>query len=302
MRKFKNKENINSLLLIDNIFGDYDGRVMPIILTIILAGIPPLLWLFFLWLTFIKFWYVLVFDLFWTIRWAMKLIGKEDSEKIPFYLQQKTDAYKSADEIIHIAHIHEDGLIEYDNGKVAYLVSGYPKSYTNDDKFSVDLEIFLNELDSWDWDMYLHNTVDEILCEDGLPNLVKYTDDVVIKERMSFYAYQDEWSRTNTGLYRITFLVLGYKYNWKKLKSHLQELISSDTSRVFNNIEILRYDKTNEIMNRDICGYIELRKMLMRKYDNEDYYNSKVLWFDDQIPKELIPKKEESSLEERRVN
>lgn len=299
MRRFKNKENMNTLLNIDSVFGEYEGRVLPVIITIALAGVPLLAWLFLLQGTPIKFIWVVIFDVFWSARWALIILGKE-KEKMAFFDQQRADEYKSADELVHINHVHEDGLIEYDNGKIAYLVSGYLKGYLTDDKLSVDMENFMNELDNWDWDMYLHNTVDEILCEDNLPKLTKYTDKEVLKERISFYAHQDEWARTHTALYRITFAVSSNKYNWKKLKGHLEELISSELALVFNEIDILNYDQVGDILDRDICGFVDIIKMLTNKYDNDKFYASRVMWYDDEIPEELIPEKESSSMEERR--
>lgn len=300
MRRFKGKENINTLLNIDSVFGEHEGHVLPIILTIGLAGLPLLVWLFLLQGTFIKFWWVLIFDVFWTARWALIILGKE-KEKMKFYDQQRADEYKSADELVHINHIHDDGLIEYDNGRVAYIISGYLKGYLTDDKLSVDMEHFMDELDNWDWDIYFHNTVDEILCEDRLPKLAKYTDKEVIQERIDFYAHQDEWSRTHTALYRVSFLVQANKYAWKRLKAHLTELVSSELALMFNEVDILDYDQVSDILNRDICGFVDIIKMLTSKYDNDNYYASKVMWYDDEIPEELVKEPETSGLEERRV-
>lgn len=300
MRKFKGKENINTLLNIDSVFGEYEGHVLPVILTIGLAAVPPLIWLFLLQGTFIKFWWILIVDVLWTGRWALIILGKE-KEKMKFYDQQRADAYKSADELIHINYIHDDGLIEYDNGKVAYIISGYVKGYLTDDKLSVDMEHFMDELDNWDWDLLFHNTVDELLCENGLPNLARYTNKEVIQERIDFYAYQDEWARTHTGLYRVSFLVSCNKYAWKRLKSHLSELVTSEVALMFNEIQILDHDGAIDLINRDICGFADINKMLTAKYDNDNFYASKIMWYDEEIPEELIKEPETSSLEERRV-
>lgn len=301
MRRFKGKDNINTLLNIDSVFGEYEGRVLPIILMIMCGAAPLLAWLFLLQGTPIKFTWVLIFDLLFSGRMALIILGKE-KEKLRFYEQQKSDEYKSAEELIHVKYITEDGLIEYDNGRVGFLIEGYLREYLTDDKLSVDMENFMNELDNngWQWDLFMHNTVDELLCEDSLPNLERYTDDEVIRERISFYSYQDEWSRTHTGLYKIIFLVTCAKFNWKKLKANLDELITSELANVFNDVKICDYDEVIDTFNRDICGFADINKMLVQKYDNDEYYSSKVLWYDDNIPQELIPEPESSSLEERR--
>ena len=232
MKKYKNKDLMNTMLNIDSVFGEYEGHVMPIIILIALAAAPLLIWLFMLQNTFIKFWWVLVADVLWSARWALILLGKE-SQKKRAYLEQRQSKGSTADEIVHVKGIGNDGLIQYDNGVIAYIVSGYLRSYLTDDKLSVDLEAFMNELDVWSWDYYLHNTMDELLCEDSLPNLKRYTDREVIQERVDFYAYQDEWARTHTGLYRISFLVWTSSYNYKKIKAHLNELITSEVSIMF---------------------------------------------------------------------
>lgn len=299
VRKFKGKENINTLLNIDSVFGEYEGHVMPLVLTLILAAVPLLFWLFMLQGTPIRFWWVCVFDVLWSVRWGLIILGKE-KEKMKFYNAQRGDEYKTADELIHIVYINEDGLIEYDNGTTAVILSGYLKGYLSDDKLSVEMENFMNELDNWDWDMYMHNTVDEILCTDGLPNLKRYSDNTIIKERISFYNHQDEYARTHTGLYRISFLVFCSKYNWKKMLSHMKELVTSELALMFNEIEILNYYDVIDLLNRDICGFADINRMLVSKYDNEQYYKSKVVWYDEDVPEELIPEQEEIGLEERR--
>lgn len=300
MVRFKQKEYINTLLNVDSVFGEYEGRTMPIIITIVLAALPLLVWLFLLQGTIIRLWHVIVADVPWSIWWASIFIGK-GREKMRFYEQQKHDEYKSADEIVHVQYIHDDGLIEYDNGKVGYLITCYSKGYITDDKLSVDMEAFMTELDMWNWDMYLHNTVDEILCEDELPNLKRYEDKQVIKERIDFYAYQDEWSRTHSGLYRITFLVTSAKYDWKKMRTHLTELCSSELALMFNECKLCGYDDVSELFDRDMCGFVNIEKMLMSKFDNEQYHGSRVLWYDEEIPQELVPEQDKSDMEQRRV-
>lgn len=299
MRRFKNKDNINTLLNIDSVFGEYEGHVLPIVLTIVAAAVPIFFWLVLLQGTFIKFWWVLVFDLLWTGRWALILIGKEKT-KMQMYTQQREDAYKSADELVHITHIHDNGLIEYDNGQVALLISGFLKGYLTDDKLSVNMESFMNELDVWNWDLFLHNTVDEVLCENDLPRLRRYSDKQVIADRIEFYNYQDEWSRTHTSLYRVTFLVTCAKYAWKRMQSHMEELISSEVALMFNEVAIMDYDGVVDLLNRDICGFVDITNMLLKKYNNDEYYGSKVMWYDDKVPDNLVVPKESPDLDERR--
>ena len=290
---------MNTLLNIDTAFGEYEGHVMPLIIVIAIGAAPILFWLFMLQGTGIKLWWVLVFDVLLTARMALKILGKE-KEKLKFWRQQRADEYKSADEMVHIKQLHNDGLIEYDTGRVAYLIMGYPKAYLTDDKLSVDMEKFMNELDYWNWDYSLYNTVDDLLLSDDLPTLKRYTDPEVIRERIDFYDYQDEWARTHTGLYSYVFLVHAPKYDWKKMRAHLEELVSSELANAFNSIEICDYDMCCELFNRDLCAFIDIGNMLTKKYDNDQFFRSEVLWYDDQVPKNLIPETDKSNMAQRR--
>ena len=288
MQRYKGKPFMNTLLNIENVFGEYEGHWVQYILTILIGSIPLFIWLFFLIETPVPFWLVVIITILWTVRWGLIFIGHE-KQKMEFYNQQRHDEYESAKSLIHLTFVHPDGLLEYDNGSVAYLVTCFPKGYLNDDVLSKDLEDFMNELDKWNWDLYLHNVVDEVMCSENLPNLKRYSDPDVIRERVSFYNYQDEWARSNTGLYRITFLVRARKNMWKKMRAHLEELTTSDLSLNFVDMKICNHDEAYDIMDRDICNYVDINKMLAERYDNDNYYGSKVLWYDDDIPEELMP-------------
>lgn len=293
MVKFDDKDKANTLLSIDNYFGQHEGSIAPMLLFFAGAGIPLLIWIFIL-INFIPFKFFIVLWLFWTGRWALKTLGKED-QKMKDWQQQREDEYKAMDDLVHINQLYPDGLIEYSNGFIAYILTGFPKGYLNDKKFSMDIEEFLNALDVYNWDLYLHNAIDEVLTENELPKLRNYKDDEVIQDRINFYEYQDEYSRTHAGLYRYSFLVFGPKSEWKNIKSYLTTLIDSEVSNCFNELVLCDRDYVNSLMNRDVCSFSDFVKMLTRKYENNDFRGSRVLWYDDKIPKKYRKKEEDSN-------
>ena len=299
MKKFKGKEYINTLLDIENLLGSTEKKVLPVILTIAVAAIPLVIWL--LWLRSIVHYIIfIIFELLWTGRFALKFIGNEP-EKMEFYDTQRADEYRSADELVHVTRLQQDGLIEYTNGRVVYLISALPKSYLSDDALSVAVERFMDELDEFDWDFHMYNATDEILCEDLLPNLKAYKDKEVIADRINFYSYQDDYTRNNSALYRYVFVVSAMSTKWKRLKTRLQEIMESEVVKCFNEIQLCEYGEVGELFNRDVCTYIDVNKMLEKKFDNDEFYESKVLWYDENVPTELLKKDETSNLEERRV-
>lgn len=295
---YDDKQPINTLLNVDNIFGEYEGRVGPIILFLAIASAPLLLWIFIL-IYFIPFVWFIGPWLLWTGRWALYILGKEKQKMARWYSQRK-DEYHTIDELVHVSFIHDDGLIEYTNGQVGYILFGLPKQTISDAKLSVDYERFMDELDHWDYDLYFHQVIGEINLTDNLGKLKRYDDNEVISERIEFYNYQDEYSSLHSGLYRYIFLVRAPKTNWKRLRQHLDSLVDSEVAKCFVELSIANKVEVNDIINRDICGFVDLQKMLVSKYDNSQFNNSKVLWFDDEVPEKLLPKKHKENLAERR--
>ena len=284
------KPHINTLLNVDNIFGTYENRVAPFILTILLGSIPLFVWLFFLQGTPIKLWMAIILTLLLTGRFALIFIGKE-SEKLKSYSARRNDAYLESKDLINVTDII-DGLIIYTSGRVSYIVYGYLKGYLDDDVLSVDLERFMDELDAFDWDMNLYNITDELLCTGNLPNLRRYKDKETILQRIAFYKYQDDWVSKNTEMYEIVFIVKARKYNWKQLRSKLIDLVDSDVAKCFNEIYIADTQDVIDIMSRDIETYVDLNEMLLNKMSNEEISGARVLFYDDE---DLVKAKEDKA-------
>lgn len=295
------KPNINTLLNVDNIFGTYENRVAPFILTILLGSIPLFIWLLFLQGTPIKLWMAIILTLLLTGRLALIFIGKE-GEKMKSYAARRNDAYLESKDMINVTDII-DGLIMYTSGRVAYIVCGYLKGYLDDDVLSVELEKFMDELDGFDWDMNLYNITDELLCTNNLPNLRRYKDRNTILQRIDFYKYQDDWTAKNTEMYQIVFIVKARKYNWKHLRDKLKELVSSDIAKCFNEIFIADTKEVIDIMSRDIETHVDLNEMLLNKVQDEEITGARVLFYDDE---DLVRAKEDKAqgvdLKDRRSN
>jgi hypothetical protein len=295
------KPNINTLLNVDNIFGTYESRVAPFILTILLGSIPLFIWLLFLQGTPIKLWMAIILTLLLTGRLALIFIGKE-GEKMKSYSARRNDAYLESKDMINVTDII-DGLIMYTSGRVAYVVCGYLKGYLDDDVLSVELEKFMDELDGFDWDMNLYNITDELLCTNNLPNLRRYKDRNTILQRIDFYKFQDDWTAKNTEMYQIVFIVKARKYNWKHLRDKLKELVNSDIAKCFNEIFIADTKEVIDIMSRDIETHVDLNEMLLNKVQDEEITGARVLFYDDE---DLVKAKEDKAqgvdLKDRRSN
>ena len=274
------KPNINTLLNVDNVFGTYEGKVGPFILTILLGSIPLFIWLLFPQGTFIRLWMAIVATLLLMGRLALIFIGKE-KEKLRSYTLRRNDAYLESKDMINVTDII-DGLIMYTSGRVAYVMYGYLKGYLDDDVLSVELEKFLNELDKFDWDLNLYNVTDELMCTSELPLLKRYQDKETILQRINFYKYQDDWTAKNTEMYELVFVVKARKYNWKHMRDKLKELLNSDVAKCFNELYIAGTQEVIDIMSRDIEAYVDLNEMLLQKMSDDDVSGARVLFYDDE--------------------
>lgn len=297
----KNKPAINTLLNIDNIFGSYEGRVGPFVLTILLGSIPLWVWLFFL-QGLVPLWIIIIIIFLLMGRLALIFIGKE-SEKMKSYTARRNDAYLESKDMVQVVNIYDDGLIEYTTGRVCYIVYGYLKGYLEDDALSVDLEAFLDELDAFDWDMNLYNVTDELMCTSELPLLRRYTDKSAILQRMNFYKYQDDWTARNTQMYELVFIVKARKYNWKHMRAKLEEITQSDVSNCFNEIHIADSRGVTDIMSRDIETYVDLNEMLLNKFQTDTIKGAKILYYDDKNIDDFRKRKEEGvNMKNRRTS
>lgn len=292
------KAKINVLLNIDNFTGEHTGRMGPMMIFLVVAALPFLLWLLFA--TLIPFKFFVVPWVLWIARWALYILGKEN-QRLKVYRDSKNNVYSSAYKLVHVQHQHDDGLFEYTNGKVAYIISACPKDYLEDDQFTHALEEFISQFDGFEFDIYLHNIVDEIRLEDSFESLSVYTDKRIIAERIEILTMQDQYSRDNTSAYRFNFVVKSSKYSWKKLKAKVESVVNSDYAKMFNEIYICDKPQTSDVFSRDIKIWINLQKMLTHKYENEQYYDSKVLFYGEDVPDKYKEEPETSSLEERRV-
>lgn len=297
----KKKSIINTLLNIDNIFGSYEGRVGPFILTVLIGSIPLWIWLLFL-QRLVPLWIAIIIMFLFMGRLALIFIGKEP-EKMKSYTARRNDAYLESKDMVQVVNIYDDGLIEYTTGRVCYIVYGYLKGYLDDDALSVDLEQFLDELDAFDWDMHLYNVTDELMCTTELPLLRRYKDKEAILQRMNFYKYQDDWTAKNTQMYELVFVVKARKYNWKHMRAKLEEVTQSDVSNCFNEINIADSQSVIDVMSRDIETHVDLNEMLLNKFQSDTIKGAKILYYDDKDKEDFRKKKEDGvNMKDRRTS
>ncbi len=290
---------INVLMNIDSYYGEHTGRMGPIIKFLLFASAPLLVYVFFL-IGLVPFKWILVFEVPFALRMALRILGRED-EKFKVYMAAREDEYANADDVIQITRIQDDGLIEYENGTVAYVISAFTTTYFDENELNADLEKFVGMLGKHIYDIHMHMVHHEFLLQDNLDRMGVYSDKELMKERIDMYVYQDEEMARNTLLYQINFIVKGARYEWKQLRDDVQAAIRSSYAKVFKQCIKCDRKQANDVMSRDLYLYVDLEEMIKKKYAREEYYDSEVYYYGEEVPDEYKEKKEVVGLERRRV-
>lgn len=300
MQGGREKEKINILMNIENYFGEHTGSMKYTLYFLAASAAPILLYAMFL-LPCIPFKWAIVVEVIWIARMALLFLGRED-KKLEVYLRSVNDEYAVADDLVNVVFVHDDGLIEYANGSVCYIISGFCSTYAEDDDMAMDMEEFIKKLSIWQFDTMCHLVVDEDKLQNDMDNMSVYKDTEMMKERMAFYIEQDEACSKRTMLYRVNFAVHASKYDWKNLRVSLEELLYSSAANVFSKVYICDKEQAYDVCSRDLCMNINLEQMLLTKYKNDSFDGSKVLFYGDDVPEKYREPEEEVGLTDRRVS
>lgn len=294
------KRKINVLANIDNYLGEHEGKLAPVLIFLCISAAPFLIYAF-IFQRLIPLKYVIIFEVLWSARWALYIFGDEKKKKIQ-YRKERKNVYKTADKIIRVSHVADDGLIEYSDGSIAYVLVGYLLDYIDDDSMTIDIENFLKQLRGYSYDIYSQMVIDEYRLQDDISSLQVYEDTDAVSDRMLFYQEQDEYCNRNSECFRICIEVKGAKYNWKGLRQMLEHLVNSEVAYCWKEIRIATPEDDTDIFSRDLCLDVDITEMLVEKYKTDEYFGSKVLFYGNKVPNEYVKKRSTSNLEERRVS
>lgn len=282
------KDKINILLNIDNFYGKHTGGMGHILLFVVIACAPFLIYSLLL-MNIIPFTLFIIPYVLYVIRMALMVLGREKERKEAFK-KKLSNQYASSNELISISHIYDTGLIEYQNGTVAFVLQAYSYSYMDDNSYSKDLEEFLSKLTSrYNVDIHGHLVVHEFdTTQEDLEKMRVYSEDKFMEERLHFYEYQTKFSNDNSKLYRLNFVVTSYKSKWEDMYKYLSSVIVSDQSRCFDSIKICNKVEVTQVLSRDLTLYVDLASMLRNKNDQTNYYGSKILYYGNNIPDNML--------------
>lgn len=279
-------QTIGMLLDIANLHGEHEGRLGPLLITLCLSAAPILLYIYYQLFAVIPIWLFGIVWVFFTLRLIMKIQGRED-HRVAAYKKQLNDDYTDAASMINLT-IHEDGCIEYLNGKIMYLVCCFNGTCENGVQRTVQLRKLLDSLiGDYDYDTYLQNITDAPALQAYYEKVCKFDRNASARNFISIIDHNIELAEETSLVMCTIYAIKGYKSDWKDIRNQIDLALGSRAARIYKTIyRVDNADDVNAILNRDIDTVINVSDLIRKKYATGQYDTSKVLAYD--LPEDQV--------------
>lgn len=282
----KEQRTIGMLLDIEHLYGEHEGRLAPILMTILLCLAAPLFYVYFGLFEIIPVWIFVPIAVVLAIYIILLIPGRQ-SYRLRMYRRRLHDEYTAAADLMRIRQIREDGLVEYPGDKVFYAVCCYNGTVEDEQARTIELRKFLNALvGDFQFDTYIMNiNTTEPLRQyyakthkfgknDAGRNFVRIIDNTV------------ELTASESKVQCTIYCVYATLSEWKMLRTQIDSAIRSPAAKCFKLVyRVSDPDELQEIIDMDADTNVNIDDLLRRRYQTGDYGASKVLAYD---PSETI--------------
>lgn len=275
------KPKIQMLLDIENIFGESTKGLGQLVLALCVGLIPVLVTAYFGLYIYIPWKILVAICVIWFIRSMMVIKGRE-RERVRHYKKIQEDVYSAADDMINIRSARQQGCVEYVNGTVGFFVVTYNNSEDEGVWKSKQIDRFIGlAVGKHDFDIRIQNINSTEEIDNRYNNVTLFSDEEAAGAFMEIIDYNREMVSKRSTLTRNIIFVRGSKYQWKEIVSDIQSALSSESARVFRKAYMVTdRDEINEIISRDINGYVDLEEMLQKKYRTGNKRGAKIISYD----------------------
>jgi hypothetical protein len=274
----KKTDTINMLLDVDNYYGEHEGRLTPWLVYLTTVATPILLYVYFgfpfpAWIFF-----PLVF--LFAVRMGLIIIGHE-RDRLAHFRKQIYDVYSSIYELLNIRTVHDDGCVEYVNGRVGYMLVAVNGTVLDDVLRSQIVGEFLTLLcGEHDVDVVIQNITETKALENRYKGVKLFSGADAAQDFVDIIDHNRKLVYSSSLLTRIIFFVKGNKSEWAEIKKDLEITKMSQQAKAFKEVHIAEKDEVVEILGRDVNGTLDIDAMLQRKYATGEYFGSKVVGYD----------------------
>lgn len=280
-RQEDERPKIQMLLDIENIFGESTRGLGQLVLTLCLCLVPPAFIGYTALYLYVPWQILLVVCLVFAIRVVLVVMGHE-SQRVKNFKKQRDDVYSLTDDMVNIRRIHPQGCVEYVNGNIGFFIVTYNSSSNETLEKSKQIDRFISlAVGKHAFDIYVQNDVSTDHLDNKYNNVTLFGDDEAANAFMEIIDYNREVVRSSSTLTRNIIFVRGSKYQWKEIVNDIQTALTSESARVFRQCYLATdREEIENIISRDINGYIDLDKLLQRKYYTGNKHGSKIISYD----------------------
>jgi len=229
----KERHTIGMLLDIEHLYGEHEGRLAPILTTILLCLAAPLFYVYFGAFEIIPVWLFAPVAIIIAI-YVILLIPGRQNYRLRMYRRRLHDEYMASADLVRIRRIREDGLTEFPNSKICYAVCCYNGTVEDDLTRTKELRKFLNALlGEYQFDTYILNVnTTEPLRQyyakthmfgknDAGRNFVRIIDNTV------------NMTSAESKVQCTVYIIYAPLSEWKMLKTQIDSAISSPSAKCF---------------------------------------------------------------------
>lgn len=267
------------LLDIDHFYGESEGRLGPTLKFLIIGLGPILVWVYTGFL--LPVWLFWPLEVIWLVRVGLITLGRE-KERLAQYRRQLNDDYSSSEELLRIKTVHDDGCVEYVNGRVTYfMVATNGTSYDTIARSKMIREFLTQFSNQFDIDIYAQNITELKSLEDRYSNVKLFTDEEAAKDFIDIIDHNRSVVYSGSRLVRLVIAVKASRSYWTEVRDTCKQACYSAAAKAFKNIHLASREEVLEIINTDVRTYVDVDGILQKKYATHNYFGSRVLYFGD---------------------
>jgi len=292
MEEKKKVGTINSLLDVTKFSGESTGRMGPAIMFFVAAGVPFLAYVYWI-LSAVPFKLFLMFYIPYTIRMALITMG-EEGRRLDQFKRQLFDAYSSTSEIMDIKTVHEDGMIEYTNGVVAYTQLAHNAGNMDQVQRAQSISSILRKLGNYDYDLRIYNTnlSDELYSR--YEGVKLFTGDPnAARDFLKIIDYNREYAEAESLLVVTAITTYSRVNDFISLHDTCEAASKSSEAKVFRGLELATRSEISTLLSEDIDAHIDITEMQRVKYSDGNYYGSKVIEYDYAEEQQVVKTRED---------
>lgn len=280
-----NREDlINTMLDIENYFGESSSRTAPTLITICLCCIPICIYLYYF-IGIIPLKYFLPIYIWYCIRVCMIVLGDE-KKRLLQYKKQMFDIYSSSYELMKIKKIHDNGCIEYTDGIIKYLIVTTNGAVEDKNIKSMKIRKFLSKImTNYSVDIYIQNEIEADDMYNRYTAVNMFNDNDVMEDYINIVDYTRKKIEESYLVTKTIFAVSGRKSEYLSIYKTINTAIASEDAKVFKEVYICNKGQVEQVISDDLDTFINFEEINRIKYTKDNLYGSKVLGYDIGIAK-----------------